>query len=98
MSTSPDAAETASSQIQGRAQGGTELLRSELARLEADLGPLHPNTLRVRSDLATEYREVGRLDEAIALRERVVTETEQVLGSQDPETLAIRSKLATDLS
>ena len=62
--------------------------------LEGLLGPDHPDTLASRHNLAGAYREAGRLTEAIALYEQVLTDRIRVLGEDHPDTLASRHNLA----
>jgi tetratricopeptide (TPR) repeat protein len=61
---------------------------------EEALGPDHPDTLMVRNNLADDYRERGRLAEAIALFEAVLPARERVLGPDHPDTLTTRDQLA----
>ncbi|MDE1674321.1 tetratricopeptide repeat protein, partial [Nocardia gipuzkoensis] len=61
---------------------------------ERILGPEHPNTLASRSNLASAYREAGRLDEAVVLHERTLADRERILGDDHPATLASRDNLA----
>ena len=62
--------------------------------LEGLLGPDHPDILASRNNLAYAYREAGRLGEAIALYEQVLTDRTRVLGEDHPHTLASRHNLA----
>ena len=62
--------------------------------LEGLLGPDHPDTLASRNNLAYAYQAAGRLTEAIALYEQVLTDTTRVLGEDHPHTLASRNNLA----
>jgi len=50
--------------------------------------------LASRNNLALTYQAAGRLDEAIPLLERTVTDCEQVLGETHPSTLTLRNNLA----
>ena len=59
------------------------------------LGGTHPDTLTARNNLATAYQDAGRLEEAIPLLERTLTDAEQVLGGTHPDTLGSRNNLAT---
>jgi tetratricopeptide (TPR) repeat protein len=69
-------------------------------RLVADqervLGPDHPDTLTARNNLAADYQQVGRTDEAITLHEQNLADRERVLGPDHPDTLASRHNLAAD--
>ena len=58
------------------------------------LGPDHPDTLASRNDLASTYRDAGRLDKAIALYEQILEDSIRVLGSDHPGTLTSRFDLA----
>ena len=62
--------------------------------LEGLLGPDHPDTLASRNNLAGAYKSAGRLTEAIALYEQVLTDRTRVLGEDHPHTLASRNNLA----
>ena len=59
------------------------------------MGPGHPDTLNIRSNLAGAYYSVGRFDDAIELLGRVLAERERVLGPDHPDTLRARSSLAS---
>ena len=65
-----------------------------VAALEGTRAPDHPDTLASRNNLAGAYREAGRLTEAIALYEQVLTDRTRVLGEDHPDTLASRNDLA----
>ncbi|MFC9022324.1 tetratricopeptide repeat protein, partial [Streptomyces anthocyanicus] len=58
------------------------------------LGPEHPHTLIDRGNLAISYRDVGRLQEALELHERVLADRERVLGPDHPDTLIARNNVA----
>ncbi|GAA1588117.1 FxSxx-COOH system tetratricopeptide repeat protein [Actinoplanes couchii] len=58
------------------------------------LGPEHLNTLIARGNLASSYRQVGRVSDAIIIEEQVVTDTERVLGPEHLNTLIARGNLA----
>jgi tetratricopeptide (TPR) repeat protein len=58
------------------------------------LGACHPVTLSARHQLAYGYTEVGRLDEGIALYERILADRERVLGPDHVDTLSTRSNRA----
>ena len=62
--------------------------------LERLLGPDHPDTLVSRHNLAGAYQKAGRLTEAIALYEQVLTDHTRVLGQDHPHTLTSRHNLA----
>ena len=58
------------------------------------LGPDHPDTLTSRNNLAYAHESAGRLDQAIALYEQTLTDSERVLGPDHPSTLTSRNNLA----
>ena len=62
--------------------------------LTKTLGSDHPRTLAARNSLAIAYQSAGRLDEAVLLFERTLTDCERVLGPDHPGTLAARNNLA----
>jgi hypothetical protein len=53
----------------------------------------HPD-LTARHNLAAAYRFAGRLQEAIPLYERTLSDREPVLGADHPQTLSSRNNLA----
>ena len=65
-----------------------------LTDYERVLGEDHPDTLTLRSNLASAYQDAGRLAEAIPLMERTLTDRERVLGEDHPRTLTSRNNLA----
>ncbi|MFI0998681.1 FxSxx-COOH system tetratricopeptide repeat protein [Streptomyces galbus] len=91
----------------GRAQEALELRERVLADRERVLGPDHPDTLTSRSNLAHSYRAAGlvgfgraapRVDEAVALDERVLADRERLLGPDHPDTVRARGSLADSYS
>ena len=70
-------------------------LTDSVTRAGDTLGPDHPSTLISRSNLATAYREAGRLDDAITLFEQNLKDFENLLGPHHPDTLTARNNLAT---
>ena len=62
--------------------------------LQELLGEDHPDTLASRSNLAVAYVSAGRLAEAIALYEQVLTDRTRILGEDHPDTLTSRNNLA----
>ena len=62
--------------------------------LQELLGEDHPDALASRNNLAGAYESAGRLTEAIALYEQVLTDRTRVLGEDHPDTLASRHNLA----
>ena len=65
-----------------------------VADTERLLGDTHPHTLISRNNLASAYRDSGRLDEAISLYECTLADFERVLGCAHPRTLTCRNNLA----
>jgi tetratricopeptide (TPR) repeat protein len=65
-----------------------------VAASEHVLGPDHPDTLNSRNNLATDYQDAGRLDEAITLHEQTLAASERVQGPDHPRTLNSRDNLA----
>ncbi|WP_296491416.1 tetratricopeptide repeat protein, partial [uncultured Actinomyces sp.] len=59
------------------------------------LGEDHPNTLTSRNNLAGAYLSAGRVTEAIALFEQVLTDRTRILGKDHPATLATLNALAS---
>jgi hypothetical protein len=67
---------------------------SLIGDLERVLGPDHPDTLTVQSNLAAAYRDAGRFTDAILLFERTLAARERVLGPDHLDTLKVQSNLA----
>jgi tetratricopeptide (TPR) repeat protein len=61
---------------------------------EAALGPVHPDTLASRHNLAVAYLKAGRLADAITLLETTLKLREAALGPVHPDTLKGRNDLA----
>lgn len=62
-----------------------ELFEEAKSVLEHELGPYHPETLGVYSNLAGTYDAIGRLDDAILTLEHVVGMREEKLGTANPD-------------
>jgi tetratricopeptide (TPR) repeat protein len=58
------------------------------------LGPAHTQTFLVRDHLAAAQDTAGRLEEAIGLHERTLSDREHLLGPSHPETLSSYGNLA----
>ena len=58
------------------------------------LGDDHPNTLRTRYNLATDYHVAGDLGRATSLYEQALADSTRVLGEDSPQTLSVRNNLA----
>jgi len=69
-------------------------LSAAVGVIENILGPGHPDTLNIRSNLAGAYHSAGRFDDASELLGRVLAERERVLGPDHPNMLAARNNLA----
>ena len=63
--------------------------------LDETLGSDHPDALAARGGLAAAYQAADRLEQAIFLFERTLTDSEHILGSDHPHTLTSRGDLAT---
>jgi len=73
---------------------GIELGEAVRAACERVLGPDHPDTLTSQHNLATAYRQAGRLDEAITLHEHTLIDRQRILGPDHPDTLTSQNNLA----
>ena len=69
-------------------------LTDSVTRAGDTLGPDHPDTLTSRNNLASAYRDAGRLHEAIELFEQNLEDRTRILGPHHPHTLTSRNKLA----
>ena len=70
------------------------LMEEVMALHESRLGPDHPETLRSMRNLALDFREAGRRDEALKVIEEVVIKCKSKLGPDDPDTLKSERFLA----
>ena len=70
-------------------------LTDSVTRAGNTLGPHYPDTLISRNNLASAYRDAGRLDEAIALFEQNLEDRTRILGPHYPDTLISRNNLAS---
>ena len=68
-------------------QHGVEIIQSLV-------GSAHSDVLALQNNLATAYEKAGRLNEAIALFEQVLSDRIRILGDKHPDTLASRNNLA----
>ncbi|XP_076947659.1 protein KINESIN LIGHT CHAIN-RELATED 3-like [Bidens hawaiensis] len=71
-----------------------DLFEEARSVLEHECGSYHPDTLAVYSNLAGTYDAVGRLDDAIALLERIVVIREEKLGTAHPDVDDEKRRLA----
>nr|XP_043614310.1 protein KINESIN LIGHT CHAIN-RELATED 3-like [Erigeron canadensis] len=71
-----------------------DLFEEARSVLEHECGSYHPDTLAVYSNLAGTYDAVGRLDDAIAILERIVVMREEKLGTAHPDVDDERRRLA----
>lgn len=60
-------------------------------------GPDSPMTVDAKSEVAQKLERLGRLDDALALREEVVTQRRSTLGTDDPHTLTAEAAQGFDL-
>ena len=82
----------------GHADLAAQHYRDLLTRVEDTLGPDHPTTLEIRSDLAWTLRDAGRVDESIRLNRQILADSIRVLSADHPDTLAAGHNLAGALS
>jgi serine/threonine protein kinase/tetratricopeptide (TPR) repeat protein len=78
----------------GHAVKAKAMLTQAVAIRRAQLGPDHPDTLKVMSQQAAALFDVGELREAIALYEQVRDAQVRSLGADHRDTLATESSLA----
>lgn len=71
-----------------------DLFEEARSVLEHECGSYHPDTLAVYSNLAGTYDAVGRLDDAIAILERIVVMREEKLGTAHPDVDDEKRRLA----
>ncbi|GKD07239.1 kinesin light chain-related protein 3, partial [Tanacetum coccineum] len=71
-----------------------DLFEEAQSVLEHECGSYHPDTLAVYSNLAGTYDAVGRLDDAIAILERIVVMREEKLGTAHPDVDDEKRRLA----
>jgi hypothetical protein len=64
-----------------------------LADRKRVFGPGNPNVLIFRHNLASDYEEAGRVEEAIPLHEAVLADAERILGPDHPVTWMARDSL-----
>jgi hypothetical protein len=60
-------------------------------------GPDSPMTLDAKDEVAQKLERLGRLDDALALRDEVVTQWRSTLGADDPHTLVAEAAQGFDL-
>jgi serine/threonine protein kinase len=77
-----------------RDAGVLEMAKSAAEGLSRILGPVHPDTLASRNNLALAYLDYGRTAEAITLNEATLKLCESKMGPDSPEMLSIRNNLA----
>lgn len=63
-------------------------------RIEATLGPDHPDTLETRSNVASWTGQTGHPTEALRLFTELLPDLQRVLGPDHPETLITRGNIA----
>jgi tetratricopeptide (TPR) repeat protein len=62
--------------------------------IETNLGPDHPDTLVVMTNLAGCYRELGKTELALPLVEKILKRRKELLGADHPDTLMSMNNLA----
>ncbi|XP_061354091.1 protein KINESIN LIGHT CHAIN-RELATED 1-like [Gastrolobium bilobum] len=70
-----------------------ELFEEAKIVLEQELGPYHPETLGVYSNLAGTYDAMGRVDDAIKILEYIVVMREEKLGTANPDVADEKRRL-----
>ncbi len=78
----------------GDSKTAAEQLEAELALSEKHRGPDHPDTLGCMSNLANQYASMGRIDEAVALREKTLALQRVKLGREHRSVLVSMNNLA----
>ncbi|CUA78387.1 Kinesin light chain [Rhizoctonia solani] len=76
----------------------TELLQFLVGDFKRLLGPDHPNTLGLMSDVAITYYYLGQYNEAEQMGVQVVSAYKRVLGEDHPDTLTPMGNLAATYS
>ncbi|KAH8799224.1 hypothetical protein DL96DRAFT_1824366 [Flagelloscypha sp. PMI_526] len=79
----------------GKNHHASKIWRKEYEAKKCLLGPEHRETLRSLTDLATSYRRLGHLADALQEDEHVLAIRKRVLGEEDPETLRSMSNIVT---
>ena len=79
----------------GRYQEALPLQQRALEILETALGPEHPDTVIVLSNLAGIYRMAGAYDRSLPLFQRALQTREKILGPVHPDTATSLNNLAT---
>jgi tetratricopeptide (TPR) repeat protein len=69
-------------------------LEDSLKLVKADLGPDHPGTLKIMHNLATPYKDAGRLDLALPLLQDLLALRKARLGPEHFDTLQSMNNLA----
>ena len=78
----------------GRPAEAEPLFVEAIAKLEAAVGPKHPDSATARNNLAMLLNATGRAQEAIALLARASTDLRAVLGDDHPATKDVAGNLA----
>lgn len=76
----------------GRYETAIDILKDLIASCEDRYGPEHRRTLAAQSELATNLVHVGKLDEALALDQKLLEIRERHFGGKHPDVL--KSKVA----
>jgi tetratricopeptide (TPR) repeat protein len=61
---------------------------------ERVLGVVHPDTLRIRNNLAIAYQDAGRSTDALTLYESLLAHHREIFGAEHPDTLRVRNNCA----
>ena len=78
----------------GLAESAIGYWRAMIEATRPILGPVDPQTIRIRARLADAYEAAGQRGDAIAVYERVLADCERRLGPGHPDTLNARTSLA----
>ncbi len=78
----------------GKFDKSAALMEESLALIKVKLGPDHPDTLTMMSNLAVVYQSVGRIEDSIALLEQTIELKKKKFDADNPDTLASMAALA----
>ena len=81
--------------VRGRSRRRCAQLQQLLPDLERVLGPVHPQTLGTRGNIAYWAGECGDATKALRLYRELLPDLERVLGPSHPDTLATRNNIAS---
>lgn len=83
--------------LTSRSREAEGLCSSTLKTLSSELGPRHPQTLRIMRTLVFLHRTNYRLDQAVAMAGTLSDITESVMSRTHPEAFEARAELASSL-